>query len=366
MADKYEIVVVGAGPAGSSTAIAAARKGMKVLLVERKETIGHPVRCAEYIPKALLGELPVRKRAFLVQMIKGMKTFLPDGSIRETLSPGFTINRHVFDQCLANGAMEAGAKIMTGTRVIGQAADGVLLKNTNGMLKKVIAKVIVGADGPKSVVRKWMGIARKAMIPAVQVRVKLKRRMDFTEIYFRPEIYGGYGWVFPKGDVANVGIGMVKGPGGKSVLSKVLGWFVEYLFKLEKIRGEPYDLNTGWIPVEPTFSVVKKNFMLVGDAAGHTHPITGAGVAQAVICGTIAGRWAYECVSRGNLNLLKTYDREWRELFWDSLSLAHEKRKILEKKWHQLEHILPFCWVAFREYHKKSQPEVLLNQGNES
>lgn len=72
----YDILVVGAGPAGAAAARTAARTGVSVLLVERKNKVGLPVQCAEYIPAMLLGKLNLG-REFVAQSVRGMKTFRP-------------------------------------------------------------------------------------------------------------------------------------------------------------------------------------------------------------------------------------------------------------------------------------------------
>jgi len=85
------ILVVGAGPAGTCAAARAAREGLKVIVVERRAIVGVPIRCAEYIPAPLMGELDV-DRQFVVQSVRGMRTMLPGGEVRETRAPGFMIS----------------------------------------------------------------------------------------------------------------------------------------------------------------------------------------------------------------------------------------------------------------------------------
>ncbi|MCP4245986.1 MAG: FAD-dependent oxidoreductase, partial [bacterium] len=100
---RCDILVVGAGPAGSSAARAAAEKGLEVLVVERRDTIGVPVQCAEYIPAPLLGEIDLG-RSVVVQSVSGMRTILPDGETTVMRSPGCMIRRDLFDQALARAA----------------------------------------------------------------------------------------------------------------------------------------------------------------------------------------------------------------------------------------------------------------------
>jgi len=354
MAFDCDILVIGAGPAGSSAALAAAREGVSVLLVERGQTVGVPVRCAEYIPKALLGELPFSDRSFVVQQVDSMRTILPDGATHQTKAPGLMIQRDRFDRLLAESAIEEGVELLLGTRFLEPKDGFVVLKGPDGSFFRIRAKVIIGADGPRSSVGRWIGSPVKRLIPAIQVKGLLTAPMDHTEIYFNPKIYGGYAWVFPKGGEANVGLAVVRGSKWSIPLKSALEWFLDVLRSNGIIKGEPHSLIVGWIPAEPVTTSVKRNMILVGDAAGQTHPITGAGVPQAVMCGRLAGYWAARAVIEDNLNLLNRYDREWREDYGDSLEWACERRELLEANWERLADILPKCWVAFREYYGRS------------
>jgi flavin-dependent dehydrogenase len=196
-----------------------------------------------------------------------------------------------------------------------------------------------------------MGIVNRHMVPAVQVRVLLAHPMENTEIYFKRDIYGGYGWLFPKGEQANAGIGMRRERGKTPRIREALHRFVAQLEKAGKIIGHPQGATAGWIPVEPFQKVVKGNTLLAGDAAGHTHPITGAGVPQAVVCGKMAGKWAARAVIADDQELLREYDKDWLERFGDILDRASKRRLDLERNWNQFDRVIKRCWVAFREYY---------------
>jgi geranylgeranyl reductase family protein len=344
------ILVVGAGPAGTCAAARAAREGLKVLVVERRAIVGVPIRCAEYIPAPLMGELDVDRR-FIVQSVRGMRTMLPGGEVRETRAPGFMIRRDLFDQALAREAERKGAAILVSARAISRDSDTVLVKE-KGRLSQVKAEVIIGADGPCSSVGRWIGVVNQNLIPAIQARLPLVSAMAFTEVYFHRDIYGGYGWVFPKGQEANVGIGVKKRETGGPSIRDLLDVFVSRLTKEKKIQGRPLGLSAGWLPAEPVRNVTRDNILLAGDAAGQPNPITGAGVPQAVICGGMAGKWAARAVKAGDMGLLSEYDKEWQGLYGDSLSRAFERRQLLERKWDRLEDVIKYCWIAFREYYR--------------
>ncbi|RJR23800.1 MAG: geranylgeranyl reductase family protein [Desulfobacteraceae bacterium] len=343
-----DVLVVGAGPAGCSAGLSVKARGLDVVICERKAVVGVPVRCAEHIPVLLKSETCVEPTA-VIQTVRAMKTILPDGRVIENKAPGYMIRRDLFDQGLARQCRENGVQIITDARVLGVDNECVII-SLGGKTLRIKAKVIIGADGPRSTVGRWMNSVNKDLIPAVQARVPLVASMDFTEVYFLKEIVGGYGWLFPKGGDANAGLGMIKGGDGRS-LYKALRDFLSFLEGLKKIDMKTKGCMAGWIPVRPLQRTVSGNMLLVGDAAGQTHPITGAGVPQAVICGKMAGEWAARAAAEDNIEILYGYEEEWKDLFLESLERGVQRRKIMEERWDCLDRILPFCWVGFKEYY---------------
>ena len=109
-----DILVVGAGPAGSSAASEAAKYGVKVLLIEKKRIIGEPVQCAEFIPKLILNEVEI-SRDSIIQEIRGMRTHLPNGKCVESYSFGYMLNRSMFDKELVMKAAVNGAEVRVNT-----------------------------------------------------------------------------------------------------------------------------------------------------------------------------------------------------------------------------------------------------------
>jgi geranylgeranyl reductase family protein len=338
--------------------LAAAREGARVVVVERRRVIGAPVQCAEYIPAALLGDLPA-DRSFLVQPVRAMRTFLPGGEVTEIAAPGFTIRRERFDQVLAAAAAEAGARVLLSTAAAERPGpETVVLKHAAGGRSQIAARVVIGADGPGSVVGRWVGVVHRRRIPGVQARVTLSEPLDATEIYLEPWIHAGYGWLFPKGREANAGVGCIPDPAGCASPRRVLERFLERLRDEGKIGPRVSGYQAGWIPVEPARQSVCGNTLLAGDAAGQTHPITGAGVFSAVTCGQMAGRWAARAVRENNLGLLRHYEEEWRDLLGETLERAGQRRRFMEANWGRFDEIIRHCWVAYREYRAEPAPSA--------
>jgi flavin-dependent dehydrogenase len=113
--------------------------------------------------------------------------------------------------------------------------------------------------------------------------------------------------------------------------------------------------TAGVIPCSVLSKTVFGNILLTGDAAGHAHPITGAGILNAVIGAEMAGRIAAEAILSGDLGHLESYEHEWRETFGASLSYGASKRGFLESHWKEphvdFEALVRKTWVGFKEYY---------------
>lgn len=349
---QYDVLIVGGGPAGSSAASAAVKAGAKVLLIEKKKIIGEPVQCAEFVPKLLLHKSGINHRS-IVQEIKGMKIYLPSGESFLSNSPGFMLNRSLFDKELVGHAEDNGTDILTETKCISKKKEKVIIKK-NGRQENVVAQVIIGADGPQSTVGRWIQSRNHDFVLGRQYQVPLKASHEFTEIYFDSDFFGGYAWLFPKGNVANVGVGIRdnRRPGISRSLEGLLKEFLKRLALEGKIENRPLSVTGGLIPVGGPLSTVKENILLVGDAAGQTHPITGGGIPQAVICGEIAGRVAALAIQEKNNDVLTEYEEEWKSIFGEELKRAQARRQLLESQWNQLDAIVKRCWVTFEEYYE--------------
>lgn len=348
-----DILVVGAGPAGSSAAVEASKTGVRVLMVEKKKTIGQPVQCAELLPESNLLHVKMTPRS-IVQKIKRARYFPPHNEYFEEDFPCYMLDRTVFDKELAVQAAHKGAHILVMTRCISKKGEHVVLKKGEKRIE-VTPKVIIGADGPRSTVGTWIASVNREFCSALQYEVPLSCPSDCVEFYFDHQFFGGYGWLFPKGEIANIGIA-VKYEGRtrpSDPLEYVLNKFVKNLQDKNKIKGNPVSITGGLIPAGGPLHTVKENVLLAGDAAGQTDPLTGGGIVQALICGKIAGRTAAEAVKNNDLDLLHTYEVEWRSLFENDLKRTYEKRQFLESHWDELDSIIGKGWTLNKGHHNE-------------
>ncbi len=350
---ECDVLVIGAGPAGSAAALAAAREGARVIMLERKKEVGTPVQCAEYIPFPLARQVGIEADA-VAQSVNLMRTHLPDGQVTESSFRGIICHRDRFDRHLARLAGEAGAELMRGVKAAGY--DGrVVSARRAGEALEILPGVLIGADGPSSTVRQWMGLAPNRFVQARQYSLPLSRRLDSTEIFFRRGIPGGYGWVFPKGETANVGIGveMKLGTPPETAMKN----FTRELLDGGVIAGiEPLSRTGGMIPVGGQSRLRRGNIILAGDAAGQCHPVTGAGVPNAFFAGGLAGEAAARAAATRDPEPLAEYEENCRLFLGDSLDLAVARRRALEPYWQgdarALSRALEKSWIAFEEYYE--------------
>lgn len=350
MMNEVDVLVVGLGPAGASATAAAARTGARVLAVDRRPRPGLPVQCAEFVP-TLLGAETAAVRVAAVQDIVAMETLL-DGHVEHTADfRGVIIDRAGFDAALLAEAHAAGAVILTATGFQGVDAEGVLL----GSGTRVSAKVVIGADGPHSVVGRLAGMPNAALVDARQVTVPLLVPHRATDIFLSAEIRGGYGWLFPRGEEANLGVGVA--PEAKLQLKSLLEGLRGSLIRAGRIGKTARRLTGGAIPVGGIAGLAgwigALPVLLAGDAAGLANPITGAGINAAVLSGRLAGRAAAD-LAGGSALAGAEYAEEVEDLFGPSLALALARRAELMSQY-ACDQVpgpdaLRRSWIAFGDY----------------
>ncbi len=347
---EYDIVVVGAGPAGASAARTAVKYGASVLLIDARNNPGSPVQCAEYVPVAVKKYVPLVPGA-VIQKIDSMLTFINDRLASSLAGPGYMLNRSVFDASLVNMAREEGAEFSPGTTAVARTAEGIKVCNCDRVMREIKGKVIVGADGPCSIVGRWMNSENKHFMIGLQYRLPLCRHQSSTDIYFKPEYEGGYAWVFPKGDFANVGVGV--NVSGKDKLKFLIRDFVGSLLARGILTDHrPVVKTGGLIPVGGPLKVTQcENMLLAGDAAGHTHPVTGGGIMNAIVSGEMAGAIAARSVACGNPGLLAEYPRKWQSFLGRYLDRAEQQRHYMDTNWtydeRQFEELIKRSWISF-------------------
>ena len=331
-----DVIVLGLGPAGASAAAEAARRGCKVVALDRKREAGVPVQCAELVPAMIDADLSGVVR----QTIDAMATFVEDDApdLRPDF-PGRMLDRAAFDAALVEAARRAGAEIRLSCFVKRVNREGSVQLGDGSVLE---GAVIIGADGPRSRAGRAIGSVNTEMVETRQITVDLKQPHAATDIFLSADIPGGYGWLFPKGEVANLGAGV--SPQFKARLKSIVARL--HASQQHRLSSRIRSLTGGLIPVggmlKPWGRLEETPVLLAGDAAGLANPVTGAGIAAAVHSGRLAGIAA---ATRGFCE----YEAELEDTYRAALDRALARRRELVGSAMQKSH-LRRSWIAYPEY----------------
>lgn len=338
---KYDIVVVGAGPSGSLTARYAAQGGANVLMIEKRQEIGSPVRCGEGIARHFLEDCDIKfDRKWVAQEVKGAKIISPNGTafkIDEKYAGnevGIVLERDAFDKALAKDAAKAGAEILVKTTAVGLIKENGRVKGVrvNRLEKEmdIEASCIVGADGFESQVGRWAGM--KTLLKAGDITGTLQYRLtnvipdddfpNYCEFYLGSCAPAGYVWVFPKDEItANVGIGVsLDRLKSKQDIKRLLDSWIAKDPRMKKAQF--LDMVTGGVSTcAPIPETVRDGVALVGDAARMIDPITGGGIGNGCRAGRILGEILAECAETRDFSkeALQKYEKGWRAVLEENL-----------------------------------------------
>jgi digeranylgeranylglycerophospholipid reductase len=337
-----DVLVVGGGPAGCRAALSAAKAGARVLLVEKQSCFGADPRCAEWVPQALGMETSIPQKA-IVQPVSGMELHLP-GFSGEVAMPGYMLERRIFDFELARQAMNAGAELWAAARLEKLEPGRAWIKQ--GMQSSCIGfSALVAADGASSQVAGFCEIKRQPVMAAINLQVPLKKVLDTTRIYLRPEYRLGYAWLFPKGDMANLGLGCVKPNGVRDLLAGLQAELVQE----GVISPGVLSVSAGALPVGgPRPELFGKGVFFCGDAAGLAHAITGAGIPQALDSGMRAGKAAC-AYAAGDLDAGEAYAKEVSARWGGYLTRGLKAREKQDESWNQenFRQLMARTWPAW-------------------
>jgi digeranylgeranylglycerophospholipid reductase len=341
-----DVLVVGGGPAGLIAAreIARADPALDVILLERDDVIGAPVRCGEGVGSKGLEEfISPSGRDFVSRRITRVLFRAPDGTeVRVAEGDvGYILDRTRFEPALAAEAGAAGAQLLVATEALGMAreADGrwrVAVRGPAGDAS-ALARLVIGADGVEGMVGRWAGLdtrvpARDMESCAQYVVAGIAFDPDAICLHFGERIApGGYAWVFPKGvGVANVGLGIVALRAGGRPARRWLDDYLEAQFP----AGSRVGFTVGGVIVHPTVKrTVADGVMLCGDAAHMVNPLSGGGIVNAMKAGRLAARTAVAALHAGDLSAsrLRRYHDEWMTLLGEDHVRFYRVKEALNK-----------------------------------
>jgi len=308
--ERFDAIVVGAGPGGSVTAYRLARAGVRVLLLDRAR-FPRDKPCGGGITLRARNQLPIDPAPVVEDVVDTFELGLRYGRRIERRGRGPLVlmtQRRRLDHHLANAAAAAGADFRDGAKVTAVEADGdgvtVRLSGT-----AVRAEAVVGADGANGISGRSLGLGQN-----IDHGVALEGNAhygDISEERYRGRavvelgtVPGGYTWIFPKGDHANVGAGGWgrAGPRMREYLNVMCARYGVPRDRLTDVRGHRLPMR------RPGSRPARGRALLVGDAAGLVDPLSGDGMYEAFVSARLAAEAVFDLLA-GRARDLEAYGR---------------------------------------------------------
>ncbi len=360
---KCDVLVVGAGPAGASAALFLSEKDLKTVLVEKKANIDEPLRCAEFIPLNML-HLFQEKILSDPHAVTAMKTHVASKEIASTKIKGAVIDRPLLlKKILGTFQQNGGTFLSACSFVLSREAAllrprgtvSLLFDKKRGRYMEIESKIIVCCEGPFSKIKKWLQIPQSDVMPALSQNIAQKASdTESTHVFFERYIKAGYGWLFPKKDSINIGIGAES--------KDILGLFER--FKKDLIRAGLIDgsapirkTGTGLLPISAMMAEpVRAKIVFAGDAANLCNQITGAGIYNAVLSAKICASAISKAIRKDRQAYLSEIKKGYDATFSKSIQRAYEKRRLFSERFdaqkeQDIEDLIRQCWISSKQYY---------------
>jgi digeranylgeranylglycerophospholipid reductase len=318
----FDVIIIGAGPAGSSAARIVAQDGWRVALLERSEYPGQRNVCGGGIEETDNEDIGVPDHLIHRRILRREHHF-PWG-VTTISNPHLTFLRREFDRWLAEEAVAAGAELCVRTRarrIVHEATGQVAVTVDDLAFRREIvhrARMVIFADGPHTLAPRSgnLGFFRTPTTAGVGLIYELgwsKAPLDYYEIHFGAHISSwGYIWVFPKRELLNVGITHLPSRKSSRHLEARLRTFIK---SQPDLRECPITRRVGGhIPIVPAQRIYDDSMLAVGDAAGMVEAFTEAGIANGVVGGRLAGQVACEALGAGDYSarFLSRFQSRWQ------------------------------------------------------
>ena len=341
----YDVIIVGAGPAGSAAALYAHRLGLNCILLDKavfpRDKIcgdalsGKSVRLMRELD--LLDGLEQLEGSEINRITFGSPSdsqfdvYLKGNKNNDHIKKGYVIPRKIFDNFLFEKADKVAEtrQGFTVSDIVYQGNDisGVRGTNNEGHEEILEAPIIMGCDGANSIVARKLGLYEMDMEnTAVAIRCYyegVEGLSDQIELHYVDEVKPGYFWLFPAGEgKANIGIGLSKNDAKKDdrTLRQIMDEIVQSdYFRSRFGNAHPLEKPVGWNL--PLGRIQRKNhgdgFMLLGDAAGLVDPFTGEGIGNAMVAAKFAAQVALKAKNNGDVS--EKAFKEYDQLVWNEL-----------------------------------------------
>ena len=337
----YDVVVIGAGPAGSTAAKYLAENNINVLLLD-KSKFPRDKPCGGGLPTRVLKRFPYIEP--LIDSISfGSSTYSSSHRYKFDLIREkpllLNVIRKDFDYGLVNLALKAGATFLEGKTVI-----DVSIRQNNAFVilddgQSIETQMVIGSDGTRSIVAEKTNLSEKMQalcIALVQEQPMTPKQLDtyytskrLVHLFIKVQGIAGYAWIFPKKHCVNIGIGEFQSALSNSKpnisLKDTYEKFIAVL-KEKKLLPEEFiieNLKGATLPIFPLKNTYRDRLVICGDAAGFINPITGEGIYYAMVSGQIASKVIINGLKQKDLSkeFLSQYPTLWYDDFGKDLKL---------------------------------------------
>ena len=313
---NYDVIVVGAGPAGSAAARECATRGLSVLCIEEHGTIGYPVQCAGLLSTAAFTECRVPTERSVLNRVTGARVISGAGSellIDAKETKAVVVDRGTLDREMAEAAAGAGAEFRLKTAVYDVHDATVFTRGVDGHGEFGFT-VLIAADGPQSSIARIYGMQRaQTFLAGIQADMPGKCDPRYVEIYpdASPEFFG---WSVPTGP-GRIRVGLC----GRTQVNE------RFLLFMKKFGTSVSHFVTGTLPLGVMQKTYGNRTLFVGDAAGFPKPTSGGGIYTGVRSARHAAAVAATVCRQGTVTdaALAEYERRWQDDFGRELELGY-------------------------------------------
>jgi len=313
MYKSKKILIVGAGPAGCYLGQLLKKKHYCVEIIEEHSEIGKPIACAGIVGVNIFNEakIPLPKSSILNVLNGAVIYYNEESFVLKRKTAAYVVDRSLFDSGLSLGLnVHLGTKLLDFKKQTSK--DGYLIETSCGQYS---ADIIVGSDGPNSVVREiaGLGISKKDFCWGAQYRIKITDpsfKPDMVEVHFYKP-FSSFSWIVPEGaDIFRVG----------SISDKPME-NIRDILQRRKIKGDIIDKVGGIIPIGFCNSSAD-NVALLGDAACQVKPLSGGGIYFGIKAAEILAQAIFD-------GKLADYDKNWKKLFGNEIKIGLKAKEII-------------------------------------
>ena len=320
---SYDVLVIGAGPAGTAAAAECARLGLSTLCIEEHGTIGYPVQCAGLLSNAAFLESGVSAGPVLAR-VSGARLVSGFGSeilIDAKTTKAVVVDRGSFDREMANNAADSGAEFLLKTAAYGIRGNTLLVRGVNGH-QEIPFRLLIAADGPRSTIARIHKMPRaRSYLAGIQIELPYECDPRFVEIY--PDASQDFfGWMIPAGE-GRVRVGLC----GHSQVPE------RFASLIKKFSENSMHFVTGTLPLGLMQKTYGNRTLFVGDAAGFAKPTSGGGVYTGIRSACHAASTASFCCDNDLFTdvALAEYERKWRADIGRELDLGFRIFQLRQK-----------------------------------